>query len=186
VALTAAERQQRSRAHKRGDHSACDPARCPDVTLAVTTVTPADVTPDVTDPVLEELGPRGQRLYRDVLAEHKDLGARERVVLEEAARTADRCEQLDRLLRGDERVWARVYVPERGTTLELVVDKTMGEARQQQTTLARLLSELRQHLAPAATKEPTAPIQTVQQSGGAKLGDLTARIAARRNPAPAG
>lgn len=186
MALTPAERQQRSRAHKRGDHSRCDPARCPDVTPAVTTVTAEPVTPEVTDPVLEELGARGRRLYREVLQEHQALGARERVVLEEAARTADRCEQLDRLLRGDRREWARVEYSDTGTRIVLVVDKAMGEARQQQATLARLLSELRQHLAPATAKEPPAPAQPVPQSGGAKLGDLTARIAARRGAAPAG
>lgn len=183
MALTPAERQQRSRAHKRGDHSLCDPGRCPDVTPAVTVVTSEDVTPEVTDPVLAQLGARGRRLYREVLAEHQELGARERVVLEEAARTADRCERLDGLLRGDRDEWARVERPDTGTRFVLVIDKTMAEARQQQATLARLLSELRQHLAPAAKETPAAPAPAAMKGGG--IADLTARIKARQS-APAG
>lgn len=48
---TAAERQRRSRAHRRGDHSLCDPARCdgfgpaPAVTAAVTPPPAPAVTP---------------------------------------------------------------------------------------------------------------------------------------------
>jgi hypothetical protein len=180
MALTAAERQRRSRAHRSGDHSGCDPARCPDVTPAVTTVTSEDVTPDVTEPVPAELRDRGRRLYREVLEEHQQLGARERIVLEEAARTADRLDMLDRLLRGDAFVWARIEFAGEGRR-DLVVDKTLAEARQQQGTLARLLGELRQSLAPAAAKEPPAPANPAPStSGGGKLADLTARIAQRR------
>lgn len=141
------------------------------------------MTGAVTPAVPGELGPRGRRLYAETLAEHADLGARQRVVLEEAARAADRCELLDALLRGDEQVWARVCVPDRGTQLELIVDKTLAEARQQQAALARLLSELRQSLTPAEAK-PAAPAgQPAPTSGGGKLADLTARIAQRRGTA---
>lgn len=185
---SAAERQRRSRAHRKGDHRLCLPGRCPDVTVDVTDgVTSANVTPDPPpDPVPADLGDRGRRVYREVLDEHPKLGARERLVLEEAARTADRCEHLDRILRGDERVWARIRVPDTGEQVDLVVDKTLAEARQQQSTLARLLSELRQHLAPAA-KETQAPPAPPQPQPGGGIADLTARIAARRGGAtPAG
>ncbi len=177
MALSAAERQRRSRAHKRGDHSLCDPERCADVTAPVTAVAEPAVTEAVTDVVLAELGGRGRRLYLAVVQETPELGARQRVILEEAARTADRLETLDRLLRGDERVWARVYVPEVGDP-ELVVDKTLAEARQQQGILARLLSELRQSLAPADAK-PGPGAQTTPASptdAGGKLLDLTQRL----------
>lgn len=185
VALSASERQRRSRAHKKGDHSLCDPERCGDVTPPVTTVTAPDVTEAVTPEVPAGLGARGRRLYEQALGEFPQLGSRERVVLEEAARTADRCEQLDRTLRGDERVWARIQVPERDG-LVLVVDKTLAEARQQQATLARLLSELRQHLAPATAGKDVPAAPPVPQTGGGALADLTARIAARRAAASSG
>ncbi|HEX8347384.1 MAG TPA: hypothetical protein VF657_21990, partial [Actinoplanes sp.] len=70
--------------------------------------------------------------------------------------------------------------------LELVVDKTLAEARQQQAALARLLSELRQSLAPA-TGKPDAPAgqDPAPTSGGGKLVSLTARLAELRG-APTG
>jgi hypothetical protein len=183
VGLSPAERQRRSRAHKKGDHSLCDPQRCVDVTRAVTQVAEPAVTEPVTDPVLEQLGARGHRLYREALAEHPDLGPRQRVVLEEAARTADRLEQLDRLLRGDDRVWAHVEIPD-GGPMQLLIDKPVAEARAQQASLARLLGELRHSLAPAESTPsvPAAPTAAPAgpQAGGGKLVDLRARIAAAR------
>ncbi len=185
VALSAAERQRRSRAHKKGDHSHCDPERCDAVTTPVTETSPTAVTSDVTDPELLTLGHRGRRLVSEVLAEHPTLGRRQRVLLEECARAADRCERLDRILLGDLGEWARVEFPDTGTRFVLVIDKTLAEARQQQAILARLLSELRQSLAPAEEK-PSTPAVPVPAGGGGKLADLTARIAARRGAAPAG
>jgi hypothetical protein len=145
------------------------------------------VTETVTDPVLCELGSRGRRLYREVAAEHPDLGARQRVVLEEAARTADRLEKLDRILRGDDRVWAYVDVPDVGR-MQLIIEKPMAEARAQQASLARLLSELRHMLAPADSKPeaPAAPAgaQPATKAGGGTIVDLRARIEAARASAP--
>lgn len=43
MATSAAERQRRSRAHKKGDHSLCDPRRC-DGTSPASDVTPKHVT----------------------------------------------------------------------------------------------------------------------------------------------
>jgi hypothetical protein len=183
VALSAADRQRRSRAHKRGDHGRCDPERCEHVTPPVTDPIVTAVTAPVTDWPLVELGPRGRRLYAGVVDEHPELSARARVVLEEAARVADRLETLDRLLRGDVFVWAHVETGASGRR-ELVVDKTLAEVRQQQGTLARLMGELRQALTPAAEK-PAAPVAAPAAGqkpagGGSGLADLTARIAARR------
>lgn len=186
MGLSAAERQRRSRAHKKGDHSLCDPERCPDVTTPVTEPAEPVVTPGVTVEVPCTLGSRGRRLFRDFVDEHPGgLDARQRVVLEEAARTADRLERMDELIRGDLHTWASI-VPDSGDGLELVVDKTLAEARAQQASLARLLSELRQTTAPA--ERPSghdAPVADAQVGGG-KLADLTARIAARRRSSPTG
>ncbi|NMO52013.1 hypothetical protein HH310_12500 [Actinoplanes sp. TBRC 11911] len=184
MALTPAERQRRSRAHRKGNHEWCDPEACADVTPVVTPVAEPAVTEDVTDPRLSQLGARGRRLYSDTLAEHPDLSPRARVVLEEAARTADRLERLDALLRGDVDEFASVRFADGRT--ELVVDRTLGEARAQQASLARLLSELRQQLDPAdaqpsvpATPPPAAAAPAGPKRGG-KLVDLQARIAAAR------
>jgi hypothetical protein len=48
------------------------------------------------------LGERGRRLYGEFTAEGPKLGPAERVLLEEACRIADRCDQLDDFLRGRE------------------------------------------------------------------------------------
>jgi hypothetical protein len=183
MALSPADRQRRSRAHKKGDHALCDPERCSDVTPPVTEPAVTAVTVPVTDWPLVELGPRGRRLYAGVVDEHPELSARARIVLEEAARVADRLETLDRMLRGDVFVWAHVETGALGRR-ELVVDKTLAEVRQQQSTLARLMSELRQALTPAAEK-PADPVPAPvpgqkPPGGGGGLADLTARIAARR------
>lgn len=179
MALTASERQRRSRAHKRGDHTLCDPDHCDAVTCDVTGVTQSVVT----DPILAELGSRGRRLYEQVIEEHEQLGPRQRIVLEEAARVSDRLNTLDRVLRGDVDVWLHIQVPDFGPAV-LVVDKVLAEARQQQMALARLMTELRQSLTatPAAAK-PAASEASAQPSGGGKIADLTSRIAERRNAA---
>jgi hypothetical protein len=185
VALSPADRQRRSRAHKRGDHSLCDPERCGDVTPPVTEPAVTAVTEPVTHWPLVELGPRGRRLYAGVVDEHPDLSARARVVLEEAARVTDRLETLDRMLRGDVFVWAHVETGALGRR-ELVVDKTLAEVRQQQGTLARLMGELRQALTPAGEK-PATPVAPAAPAtgqkppgGGSGIVNLAARIAARR------
>lgn len=182
-ALTPAERQRRSRAHKKGDHSLCDPEKCADVTAVVTPDPEPVVTEPVTDPRLYQLGARGRRLYSDTLAEHPNLSPQARVVLEEAARTADRLERLDGLLRGTADEFASVRFTEGRT--ELVVDRTLGEARAQQASLARLLSELRHTLAPGEaapgpSAQPTAGPPAPKTVGGGKLVDLRSRIAAAR------
>jgi hypothetical protein len=172
VTATATERQRRSRAHRRGNHSLCDPLRCDGqapavpVTGRVTSVTPGGVT----------LGPRGQRLWEDLEPTTTDPGAR--LLLEEACRIADRLDRLDRALAGKGNEWLRFRRDEDGGTVIVYIDKALGEARQQQVALKQLLSELRQSRAPA--KKSTAAPAGQPQSGGGGVADLTARLAARR------
>lgn len=135
---TAAERQRRYRAHKRGDHSLCPPGRAD-----CGSVTP-DVTRDaVTD--MPDLGVRGRRLWSAVTADGPELRPAERVLLEEACRLADRLDRLDRLLQGDEDAWMRLHaVNEDGSIVKVVVNNVLAEARQQQVALKQILGELRQ------------------------------------------
>jgi hypothetical protein len=176
---TAAARQRRYRAHKRGDHSLCDPERADCVTV---TVTPS-VTRDAVTSAVPELGTRGRRLWRQVTDEGTELMPGERVLLEEACRTADRLDTLDRILRGDEDAWMRFRVNQDGDEVTVVVNNVLSEVRQQQVTLKQLLAELRQSRAagagkPGKPRQPAAP----SQSGGAGVAgvaDLTTRIAER-------
>jgi hypothetical protein len=89
------------------------------------------------------LGERGRRLYREFTADGPLTGG-ERVLLEEACRIADRCDQLDGFLRGHEGAWMRFHARnDDGSIVEVVVDKAFSEARQQASTLKALLVELR-------------------------------------------
>lgn len=89
------------------------------------------------------LSDRGRRLYREFTAEGRP-GPLERVLLEEACRLADRCDQLDDFLRGREGAWMRFRARnEDGSIVEVVVDKALSEARQQASTLKALVAELR-------------------------------------------
>jgi hypothetical protein len=91
----------------------------------------------------ERFGDRGRRLYREFTAEGRP-GPLERVLLEEACRIADRCDQLDGFLRGHEGAWMRFHARnDDGSIVEVVVDKALGEARQQASTLKALVAELR-------------------------------------------
>jgi hypothetical protein len=73
------------------------------------------------------LGPRGRALWREMNGATLDVSRR--VLLEEACRIADRCDQLDDFLRGREEAWMRF--------------QALSEARQQAATLKALLAELR-------------------------------------------
>jgi hypothetical protein len=186
---TGAERQARYRAHKRGNHSRCDPDRCDGSTVTVTPrVTRDSVTPSPTG-----LGTRGRRLWRDVLDEG-ELAPAERVLLEEACRLADRLDRLDQVLRGDIDVWMRLLVDDDAREAEIVVDKVLSEARQQQVALKQLLAELRQSRGTAGAaprRGMGGQVRTsgtgarrpagVKPSGGGVLADLTSRLAGRGN-----
>lgn len=132
---TDAERQRRSRAHRRGDHSLCDPTRCD----------PTAVTPPVTGHVTTRprLDRRGRRLWGELAGKDKP-GPAELVLIEEACRIADRLDRLDALVRGDADAWLRFSVSDDGTEVTVVIDKALSEARQQAVALKQLLAELRQ------------------------------------------
>lgn len=188
---TAAERQRRYRAHKRGDHSLCDPDRADCATVTVTpNVTRHGVTPAAID-----LGNRGRRLWRQI-ADEGDLKPGERVVLEEACRTADRLDTLDRILRGDDDAWMRFRVNQDGDEVTVVVNNVLAEVRQQQVTLKQLLAELRTSRAEAAGKPPRrgkggqartsgTGATPAGKEGGGVVADLAAWVA-NRSPSAAG
>lgn len=172
MALTAAERQRRSRAHNADDHRFCDPLRCPDaVTVAVTETVTSPAVTAVTDPAVTAAAPvtspaapsppvlqaRGRRLWRQVL-DQGPLSATELVLLEEACRLADRCDRLDAFLRGESREWAR-FVPlvgdGGGDTVVVIIDKALAESRQQALALRQVLGDLARARA-GATGRPAA------------------------------
>ena len=179
MALTAAERTRRSRRHRAGDHTLCDPKRCHD---AVTAVTP------------QVSGTRGERLYAELTADGR-LGPAERVLAEEAGRLADRLDQLHEFLAGRGRHWLRFDVADAvgDEALEVVVkvDGPLGEARQHALALKQLAAELR---ASGAARRPAAgppgPPTSMPASGtggAGGLGDLAAKFAeAARRRAAAG
>ena len=111
----------------------------------------------------KNLGTRGRKLWRDVAAT-QTLDPSQRILLEEACRTADRLEKLDEKLRGDADSWAHlrtraesmVYTEDGvEATIDLVVDGALTEARQQQNIFKQLIAAIR--LEDAATgKKPQA------------------------------
>jgi len=195
---TAADRQRRYRqrqaAHKAGDHRFCVPTSCDLAPIGgesspTRTVTPSSVTAsrDTVTQRAPDLGSRGRRLWQQVTEDSGELRPGERVLLEEACRTADRLDQLDRILRGDEDAWMRLkLVSEDGSVVQVVLNNVLAEARQQQVALKQLLAELRQSRGGGAAKpgrggqrQPS----TGAPKGGGGVADLTARIAARQGAA---
>lgn len=133
MALTPAERQRRSRRHRAGDHSLCDPDRC-----RVLAGPPA-VTCDVT---LPGLGKRGADLWQAVHAEGP-VPAGAGAALLEACRIADRLDTLHAILRGADQGWMRVQVGD-GGEVTVSVDRVLAEARAQAVALKQLVAEVRQ------------------------------------------
>lgn len=92
------------------------------------------------DPAGAELS-GGDRL-REALAlegDPADLTA----LIQEAARTKDRLDQLDAILRGDVEMWAQLVDGRSGKVLEVRVDSVMQEARQLTTVFRQTLAEIR-------------------------------------------
>ena len=116
---------------------------------------------------------RSQALHDEL---SPDLNPLARLLLVETLRVADRLDYFDRLIAGKSRrgEWLRLQEGDQGE-MRVVVDDLLAEARQHGTALKTMLAELMKAL-------PKAPA-TPEPKGG--LADLTARIAARRNP-PAG
>lgn len=158
MGTSATERQRRSRAHKRGDHSLCSPQRCDGHGVT-----------DVTDPASADtvtFGARGRRLWGELTKVPPEPAAR--VLIEEACRIADRLDKLDRLLTGEADDWLGI-VESKGDPdrQELVINAPLAEARQQATALKQLLAELRQAAGSAGMKP-------------AEEGDVLDQLAAKR------
>ncbi|MFI6160380.1 hypothetical protein ACIA59_10570 [Micromonospora haikouensis] len=181
---TAAERQRRYRERKRAEQQKAAPQRYASPVTAP--VTRDAVTSPPAAEVMVEFGPRGRWMWQQVTGEGPPLRPTERVTLAEACRTADRLDVLDRILRGDEDAWVRLHsANEDGSIVKVVLNNALAEARQQQTTLARLLAELRQSRGGGVGKATAKPASS---GGGGVAGvtNLAARIAAKRGSQTAG
>jgi hypothetical protein len=123
---------------------------------------------------------RGRRMWADSLAAWS-LTPAHMVLLEEACRTADRLELLDKLIRAAVKAppkAARESEDEPDATV--TVAGLMAEGRAQQTVLKNLLTELRQGQRLA---DGTTGADSGTTSGGAGVADITRRIAERRGKA---
>lgn len=159
---TPAERQRRYRAHKRGDHTLCDPARCNPETVTRYGVTPAS----------GRFSQSGDVLWRE-LGGDTATGAT-RALIVEACRITTRLDKLDEFLSGDGQTWLKFReINEDGSVVKVVVDGALAEARQQATALKQLVGELRQAKGAAPTR-PEPP-----NGGVAGVTDIASRIAAR-------
>lgn len=198
MALTNAERQARFRAHRAGRHDLCPPERecrtghprrrvraAPALDESVgpgrgaalprlpetTAAAPSDGhRPPRRPRPLAARSDRTQALW-DELAPHLDAAGR--VMLLEACRIADRLDRLDAIIDGNDE-WLRIST-EQGDVI-VAVDAALAEARGQATTLRGLLADLAKAIPKGRTGRPPA-----KRTGG--LGDLQARIAARRSAA---
>lgn len=154
---TNAERQRRFRAHHSGDHTLCLPGRCAEAPTA-----------NVVDVDESDWGPTATRLWGDLEAATPPAHL---PLLREACRIVDRLDRMDRILarKSD---WLRVNTMEFGDNVKvkITMDGVLAEARQQATVAHALIKEL-------ALVAKIQPKQTVKAGG---LGDLSARIAARR------
>ncbi len=118
---------------------------------------------------------RGQAIWASYKAD--GLPASLSALVEETARTADRLDKLDALLAGRRDDWASIVLDEMGE-VTLVVDKLLGEARQQQMAFKQLLMELRQ----AGLKpEMTEKTEDKPQGRGGIVDELRRRREARQS-----
>lgn len=101
------------------------------------------------------LGARGRALWKS-LGQTAGTPAGELAL--EACRSADRLERLDSYLGGRDAWLDLVEQVEGSGRLEIVVDKALAEARQQQTTFKALLAELGVTAVPA--KPPAEPAKS--------------------------
>lgn len=120
MALTDAERMRRYRRHKKDDHSLCDPATCNYA------VAPLNET-------------RGDQLYREL---SPGLGPETLILLEEAARLADRLDRMEDILTGNRHEWMRFRTEQNGD-ITVKITGVVTEARQYATALKAIMSEIR-------------------------------------------
>lgn len=167
VADSAAERSRRAYRHRKGDHSLCDPQRRCEAVAAAEAREAAAPAPAALGKC--EYGPRG-RQFRDALSD-AELGPAHQLLVDEAARIADRLDRLDAALR-NKGMWLR-FEPTDGGAIVVTIDNVLAEARQQATALKGIVAELRAVL-PMPEKSRPAP-----KAGG--LSALADELAARRN-----
>jgi hypothetical protein len=118
---------------------------------------------------------RGQAIWAAYGAD--SLPASLSALVEETARTADRLDKLDALLAGRRDDWAFILTDDMGG-VSLVIDKLLGEARQQQMAFKQLLMELRQAgLKPEMTKKT----EDQPQGRGGIVDELRRRREARQS-----
>lgn len=112
------------------------------------------------------------------MSEAADLTPGQLLLLEEAARIADRLDRLDAQLDGGD--WLRLQLSPQSGDVIVIVDKALSEARQQATALKQIIAELRQSGPAALSARGKAATAGDAAKGASGLGDLTARIAAGR------
>lgn len=89
---------------------------------------------------------RGRRLWASLLAQDSDLEDETnpmREVALQACRTADRLDDLDRVLTGRAECWVTFEERFSGTEVLVKLDGALSEERQQSQAMARLISALR-------------------------------------------
>lgn len=162
-----AKYRQRKELCEAGDHQLCTPrSKCPMVGKGSAEAPPAapvkapgdvvgDVTSDVTPPPEDRvtkpsppagLGPRGSRLWDAESVHARDAG--HLMLLEEACRTADTLEQLNRMRQEDDTTLIELVRNDVETTdtvveVRVVANGLLVEQRQQQDTFRRQVAELR-------------------------------------------
>lgn len=76
-----------------------------------------------------------------------------RVLIIEAARTADRLDKLDLLVRGDIDTWCVLTHNLQTQDYELKINSALSESRQQGAALLRLLAEIRKQKTPSSSDD---------------------------------
>lgn len=175
IDTSGAERSRRYRAHKRGDHSLCPPDR-----TDCATVTPSQEPVSRDAAMTPQLRARGRRMWDQLVSDDDPVEVV--ALVEEICRCADRLDRLDAIVNGRDRAWLTLEVDDVGE-VTVVVDKVLGEARQQQTTFKSLLAELRAIRGAATKTSGRGRAPQSSKGGGAGVADLAARIAARRSGA---
>ncbi|HEY9414039.1 MAG TPA: hypothetical protein VIQ30_04705 [Pseudonocardia sp.] len=122
---------------------------------------------------------RGRRMWEQLVSDDDPVEVV--ALVEEICRTADRLDRLDAIVNGRDRAWLTLEVDDVGE-VTVVVDKVLGESRQQQMAFKGLLSELRAMRGTSAKSTGRGRAQT-SSKGGAGVTDIAARIAARRGSA---
>lgn len=176
MADSSALRTQRSRLHKRHDHSLCRPDRCSKAAEATGSAEEAGSAVASADQ--PEFGPAGTQLWQDMTS-GGPLPAMAMVLLREACRITDRLDRLHRQLAGED--WLTFEV---GDSVVVVrVDQALAESRQQATALKQIVAEIRQFAGKgkSGSGKTSTPADASTQGKGGGIADLTSRIAERRD-----